>query len=208
MKYVLALLVVALAGVGAMADFSVSFSNTNYSDSEGVKYFDVFITPTGVTPINVGGFNMHFEFTNGGTWAGTPGTVTLAGMHFANNVLEVPGAFSTYSLGHQGGFSAVLDGNVQSPTVANAYAARMFVELSGLEPGTYGFNYDLELIGTGDDFDTSLVANGASNISVSAVPEPSSMALLGLMTVGGVAYRRFRKKVPAKKELEPVLEKA
>lgn len=53
--------------------------------------------------------------------------------------------------------------------------------------------------------DLTVVSQVGGGFQVAAVPEPSSMALLGLITAGGVAYRRLRKKGPVEKELEPVI---
>lgn len=39
--------------------------------------------------------------------------------------------------------------------------------------------------------------------SIVAAPEPSSMALLGLVAFGGAAYRRLRKKAPKSNDVEP-----
>lgn len=55
-------------------------------------------------------------------------------------------------------------------------------------------NVTASLNGATVALDTQVFASPAARFTVTAVPEPSSMALLALVGVGGVAARRFRKK--------------
>ena len=194
LRFLLATALFISTPLSLMADFTVSFSNTNFQSGTPGQYFDVFVLPTNpANSIVTNGLTMDFTFTNAasGSWVSPTASSTLAnpGFQFANSTIQ---NFDGYNSGVIGGFTAVISPTASPST--NIAIARMFVDTQNLAPGTYDFDYSIELDGTSQSGGASTLSSlGSGAITVSAVPEPTSMALLGLMTVGGVAYRKLRK---------------
>ncbi len=193
MKYLIALVLSILVPVSASADFSVSFLSNSYEEGAGLRTFDVFVTPN--TPaFATGAFNMDLNFTSSGVFSGVH-SISEPGLYFSNSVTSYVG----WSSGTVGGFSSIIDGTM-SPSLPGAAVARFTVDISGLAVGNHDFSYDLTMEDTG--FPTgSYTSSGTGSISISAVPEPSSMALLGLIGLGGVAGRKLAKR--KRKNAEP-----
>lgn len=180
--------------------YSISGLNSTYAAGSSGTFDIVFSVTAGSTdPLNsVGGYTANFQ-TNGGA-ASTGLTFTAV-----NYVAPGPGAnvsntnFITSINGAGTRFSA---SNAGSPTFSltnGDVLARVSFSLSGTASGTYVINSrsisSLTLGNGNTPSGFAPVDAAAGSFTISAVPEPSSMVLMGLVVAGGAGLRRrFRKK--------------
>ena len=197
---------IALLAQAATAELIFSLSPVGSSNIElgSSGSFNVFITSP--TAVNVGGFTVSVttQTTGGAALTGAAGTFTPAStMSFligdpnqSWDVAQTVGqAFSTADTGSAGGTG---NGNsllANTPTLLGT----LVLDTSGGLVGDYRLALgDLAGNGLNGGFLAGGV-NGASNggalnFSITAVPEPTSMALLGVVAFGGVATRFVRKR--------------
>lgn len=196
------LLSTLFCGVGK-ADFmlNVSSSNSNvFEAGSGIRSVSVDITGAGSghsTQFLTAVFNVSSAvFTSP-----TPGTFNTIGQIAYGNTSPQTGSssFTTYNNGSSSILS--IDFLNETNAITNGQLASFAIDTTGLTPGIYDINIGYLAAGPGN---VSSVGGGFTITTPSAVPEPSSMALLGLVAAGGAAFRRFRKKAPKAKELEAV----
>ncbi|XZE35111.1 PEP-CTERM sorting domain-containing protein [Pirellulaceae bacterium SH501] len=131
-----------------------------------------------------------------------PGATTFAPIGQVNQ----PGMFgnASFSGGSFGQFSPGFSNlllNYSAPVsvdASNSLIANIVIDTNALDFG----NYAISNAGGGQVLngvsEVAFSTNGA-NFSITAVPEPSSLALLGVVGLSGVAYRRFRNRKLAAK---------
>ena len=194
-KFILALILFVCASTRyANADYLFTFENKSFTQGSGLGTIDVYVSsasnlaPTGLTTV--------FTLPSGANWSG-PVSLGGAGMYGA-------GAAGLSIVNFTSGQQAAADISFNNPLAVSSSPVlfgTLNVDIGTLGVGTHSISYssiDSWVPGPGGVGGSAVSgAAGAGNFTVSAVPEPSSMALLGLMAAGGVAYRKLRK---AKKE--------
>lgn len=189
----------------AAVTFSLSPNNANILQNSNTAVFDVFIT----SDVNVvmGGYSLNVV---AGAGDGSGGVFSVGSFDYlvgdpgqSWDLLTTPGqAFSTADTGNVGGTG--VGGPLLVANVATKLGS-LTLNTNGVAVGTYTMSLDsLSAIQTNGNFiagGTNGAINGGSityNV-ITAVPEPTSLALLAMGGVGAVTGRRFfRRKKSAK----------
>ena len=181
--------------------FNVSGLNSTYAaGSSGT--FDIVFNVTAGDPnplVNVGGYAAFFQTAGGGADQGLTFTAVnyIAPGSGGANVADTNFIASISPLG-----TRLTASNAGTPTFSLSNGdilARVSFSLSAAASGTYNINSrsisELTL-GNGNPAPGFNPVDGvAGTFTITAVPEPSSMVLVGLVVAGGAGLRRrFRKK--------------
>jgi len=107
-------------------------------------------------------------------------TKSVVGLTFSNSAFQ-----STVNSVSLNGVQAIQVGSINFSGTVGQFTTFRFADLNGgsqIILNNNAFNSDAAVFG------------GSSTFTVTAVPEPSTIALLGLVSVGGLIARRFRRK--------------
>lgn len=206
-------LAIGLPKVNAAFQYDFIFSQASYSGVVGGPNVSVLLslretTTAGETPrFDVGGLGglyaagMRLNYTGSAASVTGIGSISIdsAFNDTASNVRTVGAGFARA----QGFSSDVIQGIESGTGPANVriipFATFAFTPSS---EGTvnlsladfHGVTTDSIFAGTLNGFDNLINFSATSAITISAVPEPTSMTLLGCVAVGGLAYKRWRRK--------------
>lgn len=177
-----------LASSWANAELLVDFDNTIHMEGTGVRTMNVLLSSS-QSGFEAGSLVFDFELTgSGGRWAASPFVTNASGMLAATRA-----SYSDYAEDQYAGFSILTTTAVPGlvlPTTSTLLAT-MAVDITGLTPGAYSFTLDARAIGIGASAGSIALYSGGGEFSVTSVPEPGTMAVLGLIG-GAAAWRRRR----------------
>jgi len=178
-------------------------------DNAVVSVFGRFTTSFEASNVNLNAFNLALDFDQPGIGTNTSVFPVSSGISFSNSGVTLGGGYSTFNSINPGGGSPNWDKRLV--TVFNS-PATMTTDFQRL----FDINFGVNLAAPTDVYNISAVLSPLSptngtffnvnndpgyafsvingSISVTAVPEPSSMILIGLVAVVGGAVRFVRKR--------------
>jgi len=183
------------SSAGAAIIFTFGAPQTFVTDS-GIRSINVFANSTLAagesTGITIGadfvlGGGAIFNGPNAGTFGGATflGTGNIIGGGASGFIRGEPGNLNVGSL-------SIVFVNPQNIFPDQTPLATLLVDTTGLAAGNYTINTTLGFTQFGG------IANAASSFNITAIPEPTSMALIGL-AIGGIFGRRvFSKRKAAR----------
>ena len=192
MKFYLLTLLLALQPAWACAGFIVNVGSTTVAQNTPITTLAVSISGNS-SGYSTGYVVADFIPSSSLTFAAVPATFQQTGQ-FGSGVTGSSGFEVESGVGY---LSLGFDTQQAIGLGVTENLVNLHFDTSSLAPGTYLVSVDGSSVAGSASGAGFSGAGGSITITSQAVPEPTSMALLGLMTVGGVTYRKLRK---AKKE--------
>lgn len=166
----------------ASADFIVSFGPALFMERSGIHSLDVYLrSPNNLSPNS---FQITFELPSGSSWTQPPGTATGPGMYGHGNTL-FPAQFAVSD--QRASLGLFLNDYVPVPTT-NVLLASLSFDVGSLAPGAYDLSFTAPSAFTAGG--PASGPAGFGTFEVTAVPEPTSFALVGLAGVGALVWHR------------------
>jgi hypothetical protein len=173
------------------ADIIATVDNETFAQNSGVQTVNVVFRSTNTTD-TLFSFSTDFSL-EAGIFDTTPGTFGNPGDYGEGNIDEA----SEFLRDPEDLQSAVLTlefNSAETMPIADATIARLAIDTTGVGPGTYAINIFNPFTQDGDGVDIPSTAVGGS-FTISAVPEPTSLAVLSIGCIGSVLTRRRHRRV-------------
>ena len=179
------------SSAGAAIIFTFGAPQTFVTDS-GIRSINVFANSTLAAGESTG-ITIGADFVlGGGAIFNGPNAGTFGGASFLGAGNIIGGITSTFNRDDSAGNLNVGNLNIVFVNSQNVFSgqtplATLLVDTTGLAAGNYTINTTFGFTQFGG------IANAASSFNVTAIPEPTSMALIGV-AIGGVFGRRVLRK--------------